>query len=838
MDHGRHLCEGKKSGSLSTALSEFRRVLPIVHLVSENDSELRQAIIFGSTARAGGTWLRRGNWLCLESSARRVYAFRSRGPAVLLPDSAFASLVSICEARCQGYGPMTFTDEVEYSMRDWRVSDDRHEMRALLPECVLSHEANVPTLSGEDTDLDRDGEAPRAALVEAFLDGYPQFAVDDGAVQAALDAVVQEWLDRFLSRLQSPALDACQTLGRRSLSAFNSISAERLAIVSYRAQATRAIPLLGFLLAEIREPSLLPIRLAIDSCAPLVDAAANAFRVPKEVVRFFSAKSLQDIGVVSAEIEALWRSHPDFVLRSVAVVAPEQRPRTSSEWAAFYRLVEALTEHKDNFLSLVSPFLREASRRGFQATVSAIERVQGSVATISDVQPYLDCLAAALRRKGVPAALSIPDFSWRYAAERGLLRVIDEARRWRHALARHASLFINGADSKSPPKLTLPFALPQQLARHRFVFLDSWAALVAEGVRMSNCVGALYADCMRGERLVFSLQTRERNPVATLDISLRHSDGETEAVLNDVRGPHNLDPTPQAAAVAQRFTKRVEAAAQREPEKLQHWLLGMERRRAGNFERHRLRVLRKAERQAIDAFVPKAVKVAQRMSNAPAPCPFTVRIETTGNASDPRAASLPGMPGIRYVFASTSARRTRMPDIAFVIGGEHSIEHIATAVQSYRDMQVRALGIAITAQHLERPRMLRLSPVHWQSQLGDFVLTVLAAFLPNLIGTDYGDIARVLDYNGPFAFATSSGSNPKAVTGAAIEDLQAQTLGRLLVCGLSAVFAEPGSMRLVHARAAGFAIRTASTETASVSYTAPLVQRHGKLLTISLLGSY
>lgn len=591
---------------VSTALASYCANLPAVRMVPDADPELRQMVAFGARLLAAeALQLDNAAWFCIETSRRRVHAFRCDGGGMVLPLAAVSSLAALADAASLPYGPACAALELVFERRGWRVVQIVEELQDL---SILFEESGAPAggskLIGADCQLfASEPEEPADALLRAFLGQYPGFdeAATRNAAWRQLSGRARLHLDAFLSNLQPMAVEACRRLHCRSLKAFNALTHDRQRLALYRSQLAAAVPVLAKVLAESTEACLLPLRLAVDMRLELAGAGASAFGVKRELIRFLSGVEVEEIGLDDPEVEALWLNEPQYVLGALAAVEPAHRPSGLEEWAAFHELVRPLRQWQDHFPALIAPFLCYAGRRGFVATRDTVLRRLGHLELLVAFGEYLDCLEKGMRRsRRVASAEEGQRFRRDYAARRGLLRLALEAHRWRGRVARETTRRIAALEQATRrPELAWPFAMPQEVHGLSIVFLASGAAMVAESLRMSHCIETLYPEAVRGERLPFSVRNSAGEAVATFDLSLRQHPAGWRVELNALSGPRNGEPTPAVAGAVASFIKSASEAASGNEAAIERWLTGCKGRKVQLLERDRERFVRAAEREAI-----------------------------------------------------------------------------------------------------------------------------------------------------------------------------------------------------------------------------------------------
>jgi hypothetical protein len=557
--------EEDTAGRLQTAIAEFRDQLPAIHWVDEapvGEAKPRQLLVFGATQQDGFLHLADNAWLYLETRQRRVHAFRWRGEGrpLRLPLPALGALAELAEASTRPYGPACAEIELSYGRRGWRVvGESRSHEESWLDE--VDPQLGTTHLVGQECEFLRpEPDEPFFALTEIFFARYPALTGNAARAEAwrVLRSTVLALCQAFQSNLQPLALQACARLGCTSIKAFNALAHESQRVALYRAQLADAVPIVAKLLAGSEAPALLPVRLAVDLRLELAPAAAGAFGVRPAVIRSLSGVSVAEMGACSGPTADMWLEQPSLLLGALDAIEPAHRPRDPGGWAAFHALVKPLLRHREHFAALVIPFLRQAAARGLEQSLASVRRRLGHEERLGDFEAFLQHLAKAARRLRLLARdEDDKEFARRYAHGRGLLQLALESSRWRAACAREVARLMTAREARlGRDRLTLPFPVPRELDGLAIVFLDSGAALAAEGERMCHCIASLYPAAARGERLPFSVRTRAGEPLASFDISFKRGRA-WRADVNEVNGPHNGQAAPEAVQAAHDFARLV-----------------------------------------------------------------------------------------------------------------------------------------------------------------------------------------------------------------------------------------------------------------------------------------
>jgi len=309
------------------------------------------------------------------------------------------------------------------------------------------------------------------------------------------------------------------------LSVYNTIAGASSA-GRYRAQALHALPWLLPVLATPQKDSMPAeaacILTAIDGASSLYAAAATAFGVPREVVRWLGRRSLP----------ASWQLDIPRLRRLLMVLSwlpPEWRPQTPSgfdtlietcnAFAAILRFDaecsgQTLAARLERHGPCMRRWLAETLRPG-SATTTARRDPRQAAREMSDAADFLRVLAESLQDRRRIASGQTIDAVLRWCAGISLQRLIDMSREW------HA--FTCAAPAVAPAGkggLCWPAILPGpwQHGEVTIVELTSSIQLHAEGQDMLHCVASFDRVCHRGHSAVMALYGTSRSVRSTAEL--------------------------------------------------------------------------------------------------------------------------------------------------------------------------------------------------------------------------------------------------------------------------------------------------------------------------------
>lgn len=312
-----------------------------------------------------------------------------------------------------------------------------------------------------------------------------------------------------------------------------------------RTQAMQALPwLLPLMMAHEgnrRWAGANAICRAIDDGAPLHGAVAQAFGVPREVVRWLGRHSLPE----------KWCFDVPRVRRLLTLLGwlpPERRPRNLAQFDALSVLGSALA----------APF----SYRGRNAEPVALARIDGCMrrwldyatqgrtdhATafedfvhrtreLEDARDFLRALFEAGQAIDQLDENAADAWVLRWSSRIGLPGVLSLSQTWHEVIARAPDDDIDGPNVCWPAVLTGSWHGVDRMA----VELISRDQLYIEGQRMAHCVGGYAAMCHSGNSVIVSLRTASGLPMSTAELHL--TDHGVPAIMAvQHRAAHNTAP--------------------------------------------------------------------------------------------------------------------------------------------------------------------------------------------------------------------------------------------------------------------------------------------------------
>jgi hypothetical protein len=387
-----------------------------------------------------------------------------------------------------------------------------------------------------------DGE-PLASLPDALRS---QPGGGDGGGDPAV-AAYEQLLDVH-GRTYSAGLRAVHGQSLDRLAVYNYIAA-RPGASRFRAQALQTLPwLLPMLSAPergriSREVAL--IRGAVDDGAPLHDAVACAFDVPREVVRWLGGRTLPDS----------WQLDDVRVQRLLAALSwlpPERRPQSGAEFedlmalcTVLARIVRFRNERGDLRMhawavrhgACMRRWLAECRQLGW-AHDTRRRDPEAFATACTDASDFMATLVGAVQdRHGVGDEAAVT-LAMRWTAGIGLRRLLGLSTQW------HAQAFA-GIEEPVPAgdAVDWPAILPEAM---RFgdvavVELTSSAQLAAEGRIMGHCVASYDQACYRGRSAIVSLRALSGAVRSTAELHLVE-DGSMGVTVVQHRSAHNGAP--------------------------------------------------------------------------------------------------------------------------------------------------------------------------------------------------------------------------------------------------------------------------------------------------------
>lgn len=375
---------------------------------------------------------------------------------------------------------------------------------------------------------------------------------------AALAACPPQWIERVrrACSFADPAVPAYRAARDVHAQAYcgsgrrvHGVVFDRLAVANFieaeggsarnRVQALQALPWLLPLMLSPESGKWAgreDILVAIDAGRPLHDAVAQAFGVPREVVRWLGRRSLPADWVL--DVRRVQR-----LLVLLAWLAPERRPREAAQFMALTALGSTLATPLD--------FRRMADERAALQRIAGPMRAWLAHATrvghapagaahmateLADARDFLHALFESAQSADGLGADAADAWVLRWCAATGVARLLALSQVWHDALAETQEAETAGTGTRWPAVL----AQPWHGEGRTVVELTSAPGLRAEGQQMGHCVGSYDAACRSGNSIIVSLRMPSGTPRSTAE--LRLVDGIPGIVVGQHRAMRNAVP--------------------------------------------------------------------------------------------------------------------------------------------------------------------------------------------------------------------------------------------------------------------------------------------------------
>ena len=316
----------------------------------------------------------------------------------------------------------------------------------------------------------------------------------------------------------------------------------------YRAQALRALPWIMPLMTAPERGRILrevvTIRAAIDETAPLDEAVARAFDVPREVVRWLSCRTLPEH----------WQLDDGRLRRLLAALSwipPEHRPQSSTQFSDLVQLCGVLArifrfrnDRGDLRMSawsvLHGPCMRlwlAECQHGWALRARGSDP-HGFATNCADASDFLSALVEAVQDEQETEDEAALALVMRWATEISLRRLLDLSRQW------HANAFPALATPADEPDVAAwPAMLPKAMCFNGVtaVELTSAAQLRVEGSLMQHCVASYDRACYNGRSAIVSLRAASGVVLSTAELRLVGEEG-LRVTVEQHRSVHNGAP--------------------------------------------------------------------------------------------------------------------------------------------------------------------------------------------------------------------------------------------------------------------------------------------------------
>ena len=377
-------------------------------------------------------------------------------------------------------------------------------------------------------------------------------------VMAALIGIQSEHYRRatadFVSRLDQDVIAAIRASGLPlSVARYNSYVQVDTTAVRYRIQAMQTIPLFGYILGEEGHRAS-RLRHMVDAGQPLWPALADTVSVPEETVRWLRGKTSDDVG------EPWLRRIPEL-LRSLALLPPEHRPKTRDDWTAYTDFAMVLNGASTS--QRHARWIRELGRLGWIPARQKFAAMRAAPSDLLEITDLLHEITGAVGGELLPHILcrgreeQDGDEQWQDVSsavetlfvESSILKQMRASLRWHELQLLPIDDGIVPEEAAGSPLLTdwpAPLTYPMKLGGLYAHFLTAPNQLRDEGLRMGHCVGSYASRCLFAGTNIVSLRRNDGRSVSTAELRLvgRAKRLEFEAVQH--RGCHNKPPSMEA----------------------------------------------------------------------------------------------------------------------------------------------------------------------------------------------------------------------------------------------------------------------------------------------------
>jgi hypothetical protein len=361
-------------------------------------------------------------------------------------------------------------------------------------------------------------------------------------------------LARFVAALYADAVAITRSNGGLWPSAYNYLIGDDAITRRNRQQAVVIFPLLLSRLPLDRDYAR--IREAIDRGTPLFDMLAEHYGAPKSAVKFLAKAPL-------SQIDKDWHGKVGVLVRLMADIPPEFRPRTHSEWERFFRTIEVI--------SRVSrcPISTTANRLWLLAcALRRFDLPDGKQPDLDDAARVIDDLMTGLREAlhwelldiahatALEPAISVATTHMK--ASLGIEKLTQVGRRWRDAYRREQQAFLQERDMVLGLRWASPLQEPTPFHGRIVVPLCTPKDLIQEAARMNHCVDTYAGSCMRGDSQIWSLRAEDGSIMSTLETRIvRDKQGGFLVKVIEHRSASNARPGYECIAAVEALLKHL-----------------------------------------------------------------------------------------------------------------------------------------------------------------------------------------------------------------------------------------------------------------------------------------
>lgn len=405
------------------------------------------------------------------------------------------------------------------------------------------------------------GKAPFQAIWECMDAGHletsndiPQ-AMTMSYVHAADGMMRLQLLARFVASLDADVVALIRPNGGLRSSSYNYLSGDDAITRRNRQQAVIVFPLLLSSLSQDLEYA--QIRDAIDHGAPpLFDTLAEFYGAPKLAVRFIAKTPFM-------MIEENWRSKVGVLIRLMADIQPEFRPRTPIEWERFFRTTEIISKVSRRPINTTGNrlWLRTCSRRRFDMPEGGRSGLLVASRVIDD---FFTGLREALRhelwdmRKTGDVESEIASAIAHVNRSVGIEKLAQIGRRWGDAYRLEQQSFLQEKEFVLGLRWAAPLQAPAQFANRMVVPLCTPNDLIREANSMNHCVDTYIGHCLRGDSQIWSLRSHDGGRISTLETRVvRNRNGDFEVHIIQLRTASNCEPSHECIDAAALLIKHL-----------------------------------------------------------------------------------------------------------------------------------------------------------------------------------------------------------------------------------------------------------------------------------------
>lgn len=293
------------------------------------------------------------------------------------------------------------------------------------------------------------------------------------------------------------------------------------------------------------------LRRSIDRGERFLALLGKQLRLPVEVVRWARGLSPEQL------VPQLANCFID-VLRSLSQLAPEKRPATPEQWRIMAHLYRGLSNGMPD--SKITWF-RAFAAYGWEKTELRFRKQGWPFSAIYDTRDFLREARRVLTLHQRGAALNGLDLREfvHQQLEQALqstspFLVIAASISWHRSRANTMPRADSAAQASEANVLQWPvlFSGELPLRHHVCCFLQSQQELAAEGRALQHCVGSYAGECTAGAAHILSIRSRDRQPLATVELHLYCRNGQYGFDVMQKRGMANapISPSEEQALTA------------------------------------------------------------------------------------------------------------------------------------------------------------------------------------------------------------------------------------------------------------------------------------------------